>query len=443
MTPSKGPWVITGIMLAALASDPRAHAWDSHAHASWQAFSVLPEVTQAAPVEAEELDAFLRDTAPELAGLLDQEEAWARAHVPSYPPRPDGLRFAEGGADLRARFLRALRVNPTLPLPLFLQKVPGVPTGARGEVAESAITLFPETGATRFLELRAGERASAQDVLCAASDEPDFGLDIGLWSDSATSWAGEYAFGEQPFGNPNSRISSQGPFHMGFFHEAGIIYKAAPFLGRALPEYRLHLFQSLARFAFESGHPYWGWRFTGWAVHYVQDLTNPYHSAPLPGVSTLRMLWINALDLIGVHAPKSRWIQLVTNRHFALENYGAEIVETALAAGDRAHPALAALADSSRDEPAGESFLRAQVSAAAKAIGKRTDRALVKSLPERLVDDPDYLFGDTEPGVSVVAELARRSPEDCDRMAALFSVHMAEFGSRSRALVLGTVPVLR
>ena len=33
------------------------------------------------------------------------------------------------------------------------------------------------------------------------------------------------------------------------------------------------------------------------------------------------MLWINTLHLVGVHGPRQDAVQLVTNRHFALENF--------------------------------------------------------------------------------------------------------------------------
>jgi hypothetical protein len=86
---------------------------------------------------------------------------------------------------------------------------------------------------------------------------------------------------------------------MGFYHQARVLYWAAPFVGRTYPLLRVHQFLGLAELAFRTGHPYWGWRFTGNAAHYVQDLTQPYHASLLPGVSTLRMLGINLLARYG------------------------------------------------------------------------------------------------------------------------------------------------
>jgi hypothetical protein len=116
-----------------------------------------------------------------------------------------------------------------------------------------------------------------------------------------------------------------------------------------LPEYRIHLWDSLAALALRTGHPYWGWRFAGWAMHYLQDLTQPYHARVLPGVGVAGMLWINTLDLAGIHRPKADAIALVTNRHLALENYQLRWLRDAYLRNERSDAALEALGDTSRD----------------------------------------------------------------------------------------------
>jgi asparagine synthase (glutamine-hydrolysing) len=52
-------------------------------------------------------------------------------------------------------------------------------------------------------------------------------------------------------------------------------------------------------FAFKTGHPYWGYRFLGWGLHYVGDLSQPFHSRVLPNYSTLGMLWIYFKSILG------------------------------------------------------------------------------------------------------------------------------------------------
>ena len=82
-------------------------------------------------------------------------------------------------------------------------------------------------------------------------------------------------FPVQPFGNPKYAYSSQAPFHMAFFYESGLIYSAGPFIKQTYPDYRTYIYQTLARYAFATGHDYWGYRFMGWGLHYIGDLTQP------------------------------------------------------------------------------------------------------------------------------------------------------------------------
>jgi hypothetical protein len=186
----------------------------------------------------------------------------------------------------------------------------------------SAVTLLPgslsPTG-NHFIALTNGQLVAPIDVFTTATDEPDYGLDIGLWEDSGTRFGRAFQFGKQPFGNPKLEFSSQAPFHMGFFHEPSVIYWAASYLSRTLPEYRVHLFSTLSQFAFRTGHPYWGYRFAGWGAHYIQDLTQPYHSTVLPGENPVKMLFYGLLDKIGIHGPKNRLLQRASDEHLAIE----------------------------------------------------------------------------------------------------------------------------
>ena len=322
---------------------------------TWAALSVMPEVTGRAPVRVESLASFLAADPAGLAEVLRAEEAWARANVPAYPPRPDALAFrpeAAPPAERVARFLAAVRVNPSARLALYLQLPPGQAAGGRRTLAESDVTVMKTDEAARlntFVALREGELVPVIDVIASATDEPDYGLDFGLWEDNGTPYGRSYGFGKQPFGNPAVEWSSQGPLHLGYFHEAAIVYKAAPFLVRAYPEYRIHLWRSLAAFALRTGHDYWAWRFAGWGMHYLQDLAQPYHARVLPGVGVPRMLWINTLDLVGVHGPKQDAIQLVTNRHFALENFERQWMRAIYAAPNTPDVGAEALRDTRLD----------------------------------------------------------------------------------------------
>lgn len=436
------------LLVTLTAASGAALAWSNHAQGSWPALATLPEVAQAAPVPAESLDRFLAAQADKLVAVLAQEEEWARQHVPTYPPLPAALRFRSDGAtpaQLRERFVAALRLNPASRLTLFQQLPPGQPALGRPTLAWDQITSLKRDETIKkqiFLALRDGDLVPVLDVLATASDEPDYGLDIGLWEDNGTEHGRRYAMGKQPFGNPALEFASQAPLHMGFFHEAGIIYKAAPFLERTYPEYRVHLYATLARFALRSGHPYWGWRFAGWALHYLQDLTQPYHARVLPGVSVPRMLWINTVDLVGWGDPKRHAITLVSNRHLALENYQLHRVTRASLAmggtpGSAPDALLAALRDTAGDAGAvySPAAIRASITREAVARADALDAALEKHLPARYISDPDYTFGESEAEPDLAALLAARGPAAAQALDATLGELLGSFGRHSRAFV--------
>jgi hypothetical protein len=410
---------------------------------------MLPELTSRAPVKVESLASFLAADPAGLAALLRNEEGWARDHVPAYPARPESLAFGPEAAptpQLVARFLGAVRVNPSARLALYVQLPPGQSPGSRPVLAEADVTVMKTDEAAKlntFVALREGELVSAIDVIASAADEPDYGLDFGLWDNSGTAHGAAYGFGKQPFGNPAVEWSSQGPLHLGYFHEAAIVYKAAPFLKRAYPEYRIHLWRSLAAFALRSGHDYWGWRFTGWGMHYLQDLTQPYHARVLPGVGVTRMLWINTLDIVGVHGPKDAAIQLVTNRHFALENFERRWMRAAYANPAAADVGIEALRDTKLDAatPYDDDWPRQVVSSRANAAADAIDEALVAWLQPKYVSNPAYVFGVTQAGVDTYAELGAASPAARESLKRAIAPLLGSLGATSRAFVRNVLVV--
>lgn len=420
-----------------------AQGWNDHALGTAAALAGVPALGDAPPVKVEPIESFVLAQAPAIEQLLAQEENWARANVPTYPPRPEAIAFRAAGlaapADARRRFVAALRLNPASRLALFLQRLPGQGDDGHPVLDWHAVTTLradPVQSHTRFVALAEGDRVSAADVVATASDEPDYGLDLGLWADNRAPASAIYGMGPQPFGNPAYEYSGQAPLHMGFYHEAAIVYAAAPFLKRTYPEYRFHLYQSLAQFALKSGHPYWGWRFAGWALHYVQDLTQPYHARVLPGVSVVRMLWINAIDLLGIHGPKNDAVTLVSNRHTALENYQWEAMRRAYA-GDRADPVFAALRDRAHDPapPWRERELRDAVSLEASDAADALDAVLAATLPARYVSDTGYQVGVTDPALDLFEVMAQRPADARSRLDRALAARMARFGAYTRQFV--------
>ena len=428
--------VLAGWVL--FASVATTHAWSNHTLCSYPALEVMPQVRDASPITAESLESFVAAEQRGLVVVLRGEEIWARGHVPRYPRLPDPLVFRDDGSagHLRARFLAALRINPRLPLTLFIQPRLGADLGERTLITPDHVTFLKSLDFDQpFVEIPEGGLVSALDVVATASDEPDYGMDVGLWEDSGTSFGREYGMGRQPFGNPRLEFSSQAPFHMGFFHEPRVIRLVAGSLGRTYPEYRIHLFMSLARFAFETGHGYWGWRFSGWALHYVQDLTQPYHARALPGVSTLRLLWARGLAAVGSHRRESELLELVTNRHLALEDYQKRRLQSASAARRPLDPVLKALSDATGDGRYGSfspRYVRDVLTAESARRADSTGETLQRWLPARMVKDPSYAFGETEPGVDVQAAVESAGPEARTAMDGMLCRLLRSFGAHSR-----------
>ena len=386
------------IMILVIASVGRVMAWSEHPLMAYHALKDLPVWQTQQPVEARTLAQFLVAHEEALAAFLAQHEAWSVQNIPNYKACPDELAFKSGvnGGNIRERFFMAIRVNPGIKVPLYLHLVPGNAghdqfrrDGTPADPRE--ITTLKDLGVmtkTQYVRLQEGSMVSPFDVLVTANDEPDYGFDLGLFADNGTSYGARYGFGVQPFGNPNLEYSSQAPFHMGFFHEASILYKFGPFLKETYIEYRIMLYQALAKFAFEQGEPYWGWRFMGWGMHYVADLTMPYHVKPLPGVSTARMMWINLKAILGAPRSRDNAVQLVSNRHTVLEEFQHQVMKQACQQGDPGHPLIAALTQPSAPLPFSQTSIREVISAAAAAASGNTDRLLEKYMPRAMVSDP-------------------------------------------------------
>lgn len=374
--------LLWGVVWGACAMAPDARAWSNHAVGSYLALQALPVLRDAPEVEVESLEQFLTQEHAGLVTLLDQQESFAREHFANYPSRPDELKLGEQpGDNPRQAFLKALRLNPQIRLAMVIQAMPGQDQPQREHLKPQQVmveqTLSPWSF-QRFMVLRSGESVAPLAVVASAADEPDYGHDINLFSDNPGDVGALYGFGPQPFGDARFQYSSQAPFHMGFFHENPVVYAAAPFLQRNWPDWRAYQFLGLARFAFANGHPYWGYRFLGWGLHYIQDLTQPYHSTPLPGVDLVSMLLMESKALAGYDTDKKAAIERVATRHMEVEKYQFNWLHRLLLAGTP-QPLLAAYADTSQDAsypPYSVDYLREVVSAESNAQAAAFDEAI-------------------------------------------------------------------
>ncbi|MFO1267331.1 MAG: hypothetical protein U1F67_11510 [Rubrivivax sp.] len=429
-------------------------------------------------VRAEPLGNFVAAEAPQLERLLREHEARARAHLDPYDALPDALAFRAtaagpggGGAqpaapaasaaaasaasaasapsapsELRQQFLKALRINAASRLPLYLQVRPGESSGERPALPwteVTAITAGSGGGARHFTfaSLTEGSEVPALEVLATAAQEPDFGLDIGLYTDSGTAQGREAGLGKQPFGNPALVYGTQAPFHMGLYHEARIVFAAAPFLRRTQPEARIALFTALARHALATGHRYWGWRFAGWALHYLQDLTQPYHASILPGLSALRMIGINTVAMIGWTGPKAAATTLVSNRHAVVESYQQQRLALAWRAAREtreADPLLAALRDTAGDAARGgyaAADVRGRISGEAFEAAAALDAQLERSFPTRFTADPQVELGSETDELDMVTIARTHSAAEHERLQQQLAALLRQLGVHTRAFV--------
>lgn len=397
-------------------------AWTEQPLISYKVLQALPEVKDAGPVVVEDLAMFLAGDEKGLADVLRHEEEWARQNLSYYMPLPDTLTFQATGntEDIVKRFCHAIRVNPGFYFSLYIQLVPGQDIGARTIITPAEITFLKDVSDwkdTQFVKLMAGESVSPLDVVVTGTEEPDFGLDVGLYEDNGTEFGKIYGFGRQPFGNPNLEYGTQAPFHMGFYHESVIVNTLAEFMMHTYPEYRIHLFQSLSRFAFRTGHDYWGWRFMGIGLQYVIDLTEPYHTTMLPGVTVARLLWISVLDAMGVEGPKMGAIQLVSNRHTALEKFQQLTMQRAYLNGNNNHSFFTALQTIRECPPWSDRMPRDVISAASNAHAKETDALLEEIMPERFVSDPGFELGTSSEHDKILLRIEEKGgPEAIKRL---------------------------
>ncbi|OAI49967.1 hypothetical protein AYO45_02100, partial [Gammaproteobacteria bacterium SCGC AG-212-F23] len=368
-----------------------------------------------------------------------QHETWAKKNIFAYAALPNTLTFtgqATPDKSLQTAFQESIRINPLMNFPLFLHLEENQKNEIYSPITQNDVILplLIHEPSLRFLHLplkkiNPSDKVSPLQIIATAADEPDYGMDINLWEDNNTWFGMLYRLGKQPYGNSTVIFSSQIPFHMGFFYEATSIYLVAPFLKQTYVEYRIHLYLTLAEFAFKTGHPYWGYRFLGWSLHYLQDLGQPYHSTLFPNYSANIVIFAHLLYYL--HCPlQQHLIQLITNRHFALENYTSFSL---LRSGD--NPFVAALNDESNDYiviPYSDEYPRHFVAGHSHALASTVDSAIKNTFAEKYVRDPHYLFYTTEPDINLVAVSQQINTQKLD---SILIILLQDVGRNSRNLV--------
>ena len=311
--------VFSGMMLLFCFCVP-SYAYDDHALISY--YSLDKDLGDAS-VKVEPLSEFLVGEQAGIAKALSGAESWCRASLTGYKPLPAALAFSATGSpsDIEARFFKSLRIDPAYFRYGYLQDIGGnlsskFPERIR-DWKELYLLNYNFHSAIPFLRIKPGDIVPALNVISTASDIPDYGMDIGLFSDDRTALGGIYGFGEQPFGNPEKLMHQQAPFHMPYYHD-WLLTTAMPHLKSPYAIYREKCYSELAKVAVRTKHDYWGYYFAGLALHYVEDLSQPYHVSMVPGSSGPRLLW----EILKDNTYISRIIiPKIAAQHLFLEGY--------------------------------------------------------------------------------------------------------------------------
>ncbi len=418
-----------------------ANAWEQHALIAQPVFANMEELSSADSVRVTSIEEFLMLSELYLEELLQQEEQWAIKNLDFYDPLPEALTFQASGdeEDIRLRYIEAIRINPQAKLISYLQLLPNQVPGERRMLTPEDVTPLKQNRGllnVQYVELEQDSKIDPLSVLIAATDEPDLALDIGLYEDNGTEWGQRYGLGKQPFGSPTLEYGSQAPMHMGLYHESAIVNAVAPFIKKGYPEYRIHLYKSLSELAFSLGQDYWGWRFMGWGLHYIGDLTQPYHAQALPGVGTLKMLFINLMDMMGKSKMKDEAIQLVANRHTVTETLERQLLERVYMQADWDYMHYKTLA-SPRTVPHYIDLLpRAVISKNSQASSKKLNKALNRSIPANFISDPQFDFGNSDEKYEILKIVEdSANPEDLIALEGVLNDLIDEFSTYGRSYV--------
>jgi hypothetical protein len=139
-----------------------------------------------------------------------------------------------------------------------------------------------------------GKYTTALEVLSVYSDEADWLMDDGVerLADAAPSIGKTVGTATRVFRH--------------FWYEGDPDVPADVRRAQELDE-RVALFLKLSRRAFELSEPYWGYRFLASALHYLQDITQPFHIRLLPDSGFINSIRLAQAGLCDLHLSIDDW----------------------------------------------------------------------------------------------------------------------------------------
>ncbi|MFN3605063.1 MAG: hypothetical protein ACK4UJ_10170 [Leptonema sp. (in: bacteria)] len=269
-------------------------------------------------VPTEDIEDFIKKEKQGIHKVLKEYYEWLNSYHP-HRMNPEYLKnpFDVANPNLKS-FLKALRLNPETKFYLVNRVLPSKKPTYNVVPTEKVYPFYKDQGFFYLFEDVSDKKVSLRSVLITFADEPDWIMDHHLWGFQ------EYGYGKQPYGEPEGE-SSKAPFHMQFLHEPWIAKKFASFLLEGMVIDRIVLFTKLAKFAKETGHEYWAYRFLSWAIHYYQDLAQPYHAKAVPEAD----FWYYVRYIVSLDKKtfQQRTTQLLKNKHFIYEDFVSVYLE--------------------------------------------------------------------------------------------------------------------
>ena len=280
-------------------------------------------------VTVESLDSFVTAEHAMLEKTLATVDNWATKNIDGYRPPPPDLHLINASRqNLETAFLEAIRVNPQASRKYYLQIIDGSDYAAEQQLAWQDVCVTDYKYSFPFVNINMGQKVKALDVVATAADEPDYGLDMGLWSNNGSEVGGRYDFGEQTFADPADLVQSQAPFHLSFMHDKVLRQLSKPMRSNyAL--LRIKTYSDLAKLAKQTNHEYWACRFAGRALHYIHDLTVPFHASMTPGYSLPQVFGALAAKLCGFSKPYTTMFSDIACTHVMFEIMHYELLNSA------------------------------------------------------------------------------------------------------------------
>ena len=335
-------------------------------------------------VKAVEIEQFIVDTKDQLPKIFKDYYTWLKQ---ANKKRFKSQTFNPATPTL-TEFLKAARLNPDTRFPLVNRLAPGEKATGKQIPGFKVSKWLAWDKKFQSFEIIAGKNVTGASVLATFVDEPDWGLDHELWVYE------NYGYGKQPYGEPKGE-SSKAPFHMQFLNENFLVRTFAPKFLEGMVEERMELFGRLSKVAYDNGHKYWAYRFASWAMHYIQDMAQPYHSKTIPSAGFF--YYLNYVFSFGIIGDGKKEIEaettmLMKNRHFLYEDFVSVAMEEFYTKPNKLHIRLNNYLNKGPAFYTKSTFssLLAEVANYSASHGSELDGSIVETFGEKRTEDAGY-----------------------------------------------------